>query len=352
MLQRILLTGLSMAVISQGYSQDSTKKEPAFKLSGSADVYTRYNFNNPTAPAYNNPTSFTNSHNSFELGMASLRADHSFGKAAITADLGFGKRVEDFSYNDIAGERGFSLSNVKQLYLSYAVSDKLKLTMGKWATHVGYELVDAYLNRNYSMSYMFSYGPFFHTGIKADISLGGKSALMVGVANPTDYSTTTSTSKFAIAQFSTASSDSKVKLYVNYQGGKVAQGVSLNQGDIVITGALSDKFSIGYNGTIQVRKPSGKAGDSWWGSALYFNVDPTSYFGLTLRTEYFNDKENVVTVNSKVFETTLSANFKVSNLTIIPELRLDNASQNIFSKNNGDFTKNTASAILAAVYSF
>ncbi|HLL43286.1 MAG TPA: outer membrane beta-barrel protein, partial [Segetibacter sp.] len=69
-------------------------------------------------------------------------------------------------------------------------------------------------------------------------------------------------------------------------------------------------------------------------------------------TEYFNDKENVVAVNSKVFETTLSANFKVSNLTIIPELRLDNASQNIFSKNNGDFTKNTASAILAAVYSF
>ena len=352
MLQRFLCTSFTIGSFFAVYSQDSTKPTPAFKLSGSADVYYRYNFNDPTPPSYNNLTSFTNSQNSFELGMASLKAEHSFGKAAITADLGFGKRAEDFSYNDAAGSKGFSLSNVKQLYLSYAVSDKLKFTMGKWATHVGYELVDAYLNRNYSMSYMFSYGPFFHTGIKADISLGGKSALMVGVANPTDYSTTTSSSKFAIAQFSTASSDSKVKLYVNYQGGKVAEGVSLNQGDIVITGALSDKFSIGYNGTIQARKPSGKTGDSWWGSALYFNVDPTSYFGLTLRTEYFNDKKNVVAVNSKVFETTLSANFKVSNLTIIPELRLDNASQNIFSKNNGDFTKNTASAILAAVYSF
>lgn len=352
MLQKILLSGLSMAVISVSYSQDSTKKEPAFKLSGSADVYYRYNFNNPKAPAYNNLTSFTNSHNSFELGMASLRADHSFGKASITADLGFGRRAEDFSYTDVAGKNGFSLSNVKQLYVSYAVSDKLKFTMGKWATHVGYELVDAYLNRNYSMSYMFSKGPFFHTGLKADISLGGKTAVMVGVANPTDFSTTTSSSKFVIGQFSTATSDSKVKLYVNYQGGKIIPGVTLNQGDVVITGALSDKFSIGYNGTVQSQKPSGKSGDSWWGSAFYFNVDPTSYFGMTLRTEYFNDRKNVVGVGSKVFETTLSANFKVSNLTIIPEFRLDNASQNIFTKGNGDVTKNTATALLAAVYSF
>lgn len=341
-----------MAVLSTGYSQDSAKAAPAFKLSGSADVYYRFNFNNPKVTPFNSLTSFTTSQNSFELGMASLKAEHSFGKAAITADLGFGKRAEDFSYNDAAGSKGFSLSNVKQLYLSYAVSDKLKFTMGKWATHVGYELVDAYLNRNYSMSYMFSKGPFFHTGLKADVSLGGKTAVMVGVANPTDYSTTTSSSKFAIAQFSTATSDSKVKMYLNYQGGKIMPGVSLNQGDIVITGAVSDKFSIGYNGTVQSQKPSGKSGNSWWGSALYFNIDPTSYFGLTLRSEYFSDSKSVAGVGSKVFENTLSANFKVSNLTIIPELRIDNASQNIFTKSSGDATKSTATALLAAVYSF
>lgn len=352
MLQRILLTGLFMAVISVSYSQDTAKATPAFKFSGSADVYYRYNFANPKSGFANNYTSFTNSQNSFELGMASIKAEHSFGKAAITADLGFGKRAEDFSYNDVPSSKGFSLSNVKQLYLSYAVSDKLKFTMGKWATHLGYELVDAYLNRNYSMSYMFSYGPFFHTGLKADISLGGKSALMVGIANPTDFSTTTSASKFAIAQFSTATGDSKVKLFINYQGGKLNPGESLQQGDIVITGAVSDKFSIGYNGTVQSRKPSGKTGDSWWGSALYFNVDPTSYFGLTLRTEYFSDKKSVAGLNSGVFENTLSANIKVSNLTIIPELRLDNASQSIFRKNNDDVTKSTATAVLAAVYSF
>ena len=38
----------------------------------------------------------------------------------------------------------FSLSNVVQAYVFYNVTDKIKLTAGKWATHIGYELVDAY----------------------------------------------------------------------------------------------------------------------------------------------------------------------------------------------------------------
>jgi hypothetical protein len=226
--------------------------------------------------------------------------------------------------------------------------------MGKWATHVGYELVDAYLNRNYSMSYMFSYGPFFHTGLKADMSLGGKTALMFGIANPTDYSTTTSSSKFVIGQFSTASSNDKVKAYLNYQGGKMT-GTRLNHFDVVLTGAVSDKFSIGYNGTVQSRKlPNASSGNSWWGSALYLNMDPTSSFGLTLRGEYFSDKKDVLGYNfdGSVFATTLSGNITVGNLRIIPELRLDNSSSPQFFKGNGKPNKSTASALLAAVYSF
>src|SRR4051812_21608687 len=121
MLQKFLFTGGAVCAFFAGYSQDSTKATPAFKLSGSADVYYRYNFNNPTQSPYNSLTSFTTSQNSFELGMASLKAEHSFGKASLTADLGFGKRAADFSYNDTSG--GFSLANVKQLYLVYAVSD-------------------------------------------------------------------------------------------------------------------------------------------------------------------------------------------------------------------------------------
>jgi len=318
------------------------------KISGSADVYYRYNFSNSKS-LNNNYTSFTNAQNSFELGMASLRADHSFGKASATLDLGFGRRAEEFSYADPEHPTLFA---IKQAYLSYAITDNFKLTMGKWATHIGYELVDAYLNRNYSMSYMFSYGPFTHTGLKADIGLGGKSALMVGVANTTDFVTTSSSRKFALAQLSTGSNNDKVKAYLNYQG-SFGGAYSLNHFDLVVTGAVSDVFSIGYNGTIQMVKPEDESSENWWGSALYLNYDPTSAFGITLRGEYFDNKKSILAApGTSIFDITLSPNFKIGNLSIIPELRLDMGKDEIFEKNDGTGTKSTVAGILAATYHF
>ncbi|HEX4373550.1 MAG TPA: outer membrane beta-barrel protein, partial [Puia sp.] len=101
-----------------------------------------------------------------------------------------------------------------------------------------------------------------------------------------------------------------------------------------------------------------------WGAAAYLNFDPTSTLGFTLRGEYFSDKDGVKinpvdlsdpnqTPGLNVFDVTLSGICKVgSNLTIIPELRLDNGSKNFFYKSDGTFTKSTVSAILAAVYKF
>lgn len=352
----------------------AVKTPPPVTITGSVDVYYRFNFSNPPSTLTNNYTSFTNSQNSFELGMATLRADHSFGKVSATADLGFGRRAEEFSYNDPAHPTLFA---VKQLYVGYQVSDKIKLTMGKWGTHIGYEVLDAYANRNYSMDYMFSFGPFFHTGLKADVTLGPTTAFMIGIANPTDFSSTTASTKVLIAQFSAGTKDGKLKAFLNYQG---YSGVSrdtmiapayylfksLNQFDLVVNATVTSQFTIGLNGTLQSLNSStfGKT-VSWYGAAAYLNFDPTSTFGLTLRGEYFSDKNGVkinpVNLSSdpnqtpglNVFDVTLSGICKVgSNLTIIPELRLDNGSKNFFYKSDGTFTKSTVSAILAAVYKF
>jgi hypothetical protein len=379
MLRKILTTSVVLGTLYIGFSQTNNieqvkndavvpadnsnlataapeEAKPTPTITGSVDVYYRYNFSSIPAYAHsNNFTSFTNSQNSFELGMASIRADHSFGRASATIDLGFGKRAEEFSYADPDHTTLFA---VKQAYLSYAVSDKFKLSMGKWATHIGYELVDAYLNRNYSMSYMFSYGPFSHTGLKADIGLGGKTALMVMVGNTPDTVSSSVSPKFTMAQLSTASADDKLKAYLNFQGGSNASFYRLVQGDIVLTYAFTDKFNVGYNGTLQARKIkdnlTNKYGNakSWWGSALYFNYDPESTFGITLRGEYFSDKKNVLGFNTSIFDLTLSPNFKVGNLTIIPELRLDAAKDEIFLKNSNTGAKSTVTGLLAATYHF
>jgi hypothetical protein len=360
MLQKLSATCMALSCLLASYAQgtDSTKTPPPVTITGSVDGYYRYNFNAPSGST-NNYTNFTNSQSSFELGMASIRADHSFGKVSATVDLGFGRRAEEFSYNDAGHPTLFA---VKQLYVSYQVAKALKFTMGKWGTHIGYEVLDAYANRNYSMDYMFSFGPFFHTGLKADITLGPKSALMIGIANPSDFSTTTSGTKVLLAQFSTGTKDDKLKVFVNYQGYSgvsesevIAPGYtlykSLNQFDVVVNATVTSKFGIGYNGTLQTVNDGNSK--KWWGSALYFNLDPTPKFGLTLRGEYFGDEKDALKVGANVIDVTLTGLCHVStSLTVMPEIRLDNGSKEIFAKSDGGTTKSTATVLLAAVYKF
>lgn len=345
-----ILTGFFLMIASAALAQDSTKKG-TLAINGSVDAYYRYNFANAKDSARtNNYTSFTNSQNSFELGMASVKADYAIGKVEGVIDLGFGRRAEEFSYNDHGG-----LTAIKQAYLSYSPSANVKFTMGKWTTHIGYELLDAYTNRNYSMDYMFSYGPFFHTGLRADITVNKNFAFMVGVANPTDMVSASFAKKHFIGQIHLTSTDTKFSGYLNYMGGEELSGATVNQFDVVITETVSTKFNIGYNGTIKSLKPSGGSSNSWWGSALYFNYDPTSIFGLTARGEYFNDKKGVAGFGTDITDFTLSGNIRLDNLTIIPEFRIDAAKNPLFYKNSDTFlptAKSTGSFILAATYHF
>ncbi len=358
MKRKLLATALIIIVLfNNAFSQDSTK---TLTITGGVDAYYRHNFaNNGT----NNYTSFTNSQSSFELGMASIRADASAmsGKVGATIDLGFGRRAEEFSYNDgvtAAGKNGFvSLSNIKQLYITYAPSSSVKFTMGKFGTHVGYELLDAPLNRNYSMSYMFTNGPFFHTGLKADVT-AGPVGFMLGVTNFTDQATSTIPTKSLIGQVSGGTSDGKFKAFFNYVGSygsntkSIPGGLkSLSQYDLVLTSVLSSKFNIGFNATVQSRD-NGIASGSWKGAALYLNVDPSEAVGLTLRSEYISDKKMIYFGTEHIFANTLSLNYRVGPFTLIPELRIESSQSPIFVKNNGDDSKSTATALLAAVYKF
>lgn len=364
MLRKLFMAGsANLLLVSLNAQEDSTK---SFTVSGNVDAYYRYNFAGSKTYT-NNYTSFTNTNNSFELGMASLRADFTAlsGKVGGTVDLGFGRRAEEFSYNDGeagVGKNGFiSLSNIKQAFVTYAPSDKVKFTMGKFGTHVGYELLDAPLNRNYSMSYMFTNGPFFHTGLKADIT-AGPVGIMVGVANYTDESTSTNAVKTALAQLSGGFAEGKLKFYLNYVGfGGSKEGInpsglkSLNQVDLVLLGTVSDKFNIGYNGTVQSRKPVSGSSDpsgSWWGSALYFNYDPSTAVGLTWRTEYIGDKKGVLFGTDNIWANTVSLNYKVGPLTLIPELRFETAGSEIYADKDINPTKSTFTALLAAVLKF
>ncbi|MEO7769247.1 MAG: outer membrane beta-barrel protein [Ferruginibacter sp.] len=344
---------IAFVTIPTLFAQDSTK---SLTISGSVDGYYRHNFG-----AGNGYTSFTKSQSSFALGMASVRADASAlsGRVTAVADLGFGPRAEEFSYYEYASKS--TLSSVKQLYATLNVSKDVKFTMGKWATHVGYEVLDAPLNRNYSMSYMFTNGPFSHTGLKMDVT-AGPVGFMIGVANFIDETNSTTGVKTLIGQFSGGSKDGKFKGYLNYAGffgSKLGANPlaleSLNQLDLVITQSVTSMFNIGFNATLQNRKqiktstsPSG----TWYGAALYLNVDPSASVGLTLRSEYISDSKIIYYGTKNIFANTLSLNCKVGPFTLIPEFRFENAQSAVFTKNDGTASKSTSTLLLATVYKF
>lgn len=335
-------------------ASEKTEKS-SLQISGYIDGYYRFDAAKNLA---NNRTSFTNSHNSVELGMASLKFEGTKGKLGFVADLGAGKRANEFDYNDVGIARG-----IKQLYATYAPAEWIKFTAGSWATHVGYELVDPATNKNYSMSYMFSWGPFSHTGIKADFTKG-KHAVMIGLSNPTDFRTTPINSKkFLIAQYALSASDN-VKFYLNYVGGTGLDSIKKNQFDLVATAKLSSSFNIGYNATYQSTKfvsntaiKSNEGSKAWWGSAVYLNLNVTEKMGITLRSEQFNDKNQLTALSSAplgacIFAQTLSSTIKKGSILFIPEVRYESSKQNVFYTKSGGQTSTSTSFLLAAVYSF
>ena len=331
----ILTVFLFMSLLSNAQSDTSAKApEAATSYTIYFDGYYKSDFSKQST---NNKTSFTNSNQSLQLGMASIKIDRTNGKFAGTLDLGLGKRAEEFSYHDNGVATIF-----KQAFISYAPNSTIKFTAGKWATHVGIELLDAYSNRNYSISYGFTYGPFFHTGIRADIALGGKSTMMIGVAQPTDFVSSSSPDKMVIAQFSTGTKDDKLKAFLNYQGGK-----DKSQFDLVLNGVVTSQFGINYDGTVATI-----AGANWSSNALYVNYDPTAKVGFTWRTEFFDDTKSAVGVGTSIFQNTFSANIHFAKLTLIPELRFDNAKDKIFINNNSHLNPYAGNFLLAAVYKF
>jgi hypothetical protein len=333
---------LFLTALANSFAQDVTP--PATVFAGSVDMYYKYDF----SKFDNSLTSFTKSNDSFELGMASIEASHKVGKASVFVDLGFGTRASEFTYNDAT-----TTFMVKQLYVTYDFSPSFKVTAGSFGTHIGYELLDAIDNKNYSMSYAFTNGPFFNTGVKAQYTVG-KYNFMAGVTNPTDFKSAVSAGsnqKTFIAQLGYTGETGSAFFNITSGSTNPVSTVNKTQFDFVASKKISEKLSLGFNGTYALTSDDIiDESNSWFSVLGYANISLKKNLSLAYRVEYFDDKDGVVGIGANVFANTLSLNFKEGNLTFIPEFRLDSASEKIFT--DGSPIKTTAYFLLATTYSF
>ena len=323
-----LLLVLSTSII---IAQDSLSSK--LSLEGSADIYYRRNLStNSTdlAPA----TSFANG-NGFSLGMFNLISSYDTKNTGFVADLVFGPRGEDAVFLSTG-----SSNIINQLYVYWDVSSKLTLTMGNFNTFLGYEVISPVDNFNYSTSYMFSYGPFSHSGLKADFNLSENFTAMLSVLNATDAT------DFNPTNFNTLGVQLGYKnTYLNALYGK--QDASLEPTfQIDLTGGydISKKFYLGINSTYNKTDK-----DGFYGVALYpqYNLGKLT---AGLRGEYFaeiNDGVGAIGPDANVINFTTTLDYAIDNLNLKLEYRLDKASEQVFEQKD-----NLSSIVLAAIYAF
>ena len=335
------------------YAQDADKKADApLTISGQVDAYYRATSNKVNG----SKTSYTLQNGAIGLGMANVAIAKDNGKIGFVADLMFGPRAEETNY----GYTGSS-SFIKQLYVTYKPTEKLKFTAGNFMTFVGYELVEAANNLNYSMSYNYTNGPFFHTGLKADIAFTDKFAGMIGIFNQTDSkgayglkagSEYLDTKKKMVgAQLSYASGP--FKIYVNGLTGKSADTTTNTTFDVTASYQVTEKFGAGLNFLSLSAKKEGTT-QKFNGTALYLNYAFSPAFTLAARGELINDKDGFKygASDNAITAFTLSGNIKIDAFTIVPELRFDSAKKSIWVDDAGKGKDGETSFILAAIYKF
>jgi hypothetical protein len=374
---------------------EEKQDEKAFTLSGSIDTYFHSSFGvtNPYYGGTGAPATAFADLKGFGLGMANLVATYSGEKAGFTADLVFGPRGRAAVFNSSQGI-------VNQMYAYYKLSDNMTLNLGQFNTFLGYEVISPAVNFHYSTSYMFSWGPFSHTGLRADFDLGGGTVAKLAVMNPTDLVEFNPVNTYTFGgQLGHTNDMGGVWLNVIYgdQDGALevdddpylrdennnpiafaSSAGALFQVDVTTGWKLADKFYLGFNTSYQTMAP-GEAfvaegdikdldGDAsaFFGAALYPEVTISESFALGLRAEYFSvtnghlgifrtDEQDIFgseVGKGSVTEFTLSGNYKVGGLTFIPEFRIDQASEDSFIDSDGKATNMMPSLNLAAVYKF
>ncbi len=345
---------VSLISVVHLYAQD--EEENGLQISGSVDTYWKYDFSGykDGSGISNIPTSFADEQNSISIGMIDVALSQTVGKASLVGEFAFGPRsVKSIPLFQPDGDNDDAYVGIQNLYASYAFSDVFSLTAGYMGTFVGYEVISPVGNFNYSTSYLFTNGPFQNSGIKADFAISDRFAFMVGLFNDWNvYQDFNGISDFGAQLYFVPIEGWNV--YLNFVTGSPSGTII----DITTGWQISDDFYLGLNAADYW--VTGENAGGYTGVALYPQYAFSDAFEVGVRYEYFKFKEFTDTDLSKISSQnvntlTLTANLKAGPLTVIPEFRIDGASDDFFYKKSSEITPNSKSAsqfLIAAVYAF
>ncbi len=273
--------------------------------------------------------------------------------------------------------------DLTQAYLSYA-KGPLTVIGGKFATLAGAELITSPSNKNYTRAWMFGWGPYTHTGLRATYAANDMVTLIAGVNNGWDQVTSTTSSKTAELGLDITPSSLFSLATTYYQGKENAQvipgvgGVGTRKyldmvGTFNATNQLNLVFDYANGSQANAALPgaAGSAGTAKWDAlALYANYQINDLWRVSYRNENFNDKDGYRSgltyvaalggagivgnpVGQRLRSNTVTIGYSpVKNLELRGEVRFDKSSADAFLQSNGTGANAQHTIALDAVYQF
>ncbi len=361
--------------------QDDSKKEEAKKdagvlkffrdveVSGIVDGY--YTFNNNKVDMFTQGRAFDVRHNAFSLQLAKLTLNKANSKddpLGFRIDIGLGETVDRIiSVSD--SSRNDATKHVMQAYASYVapIGSGLTLDFGKFYTPVGAEVIETKDNFNYSRGWLFAFGPYYHTGLRAKYAVNDKVALSGFLVNGWDNMFEnnvgenagktvgfqiglTPNKKFAFTQTYLAGPEAPLANVPDISARDNWRHVA----DTVATYYATDKLTLLGNFVY------GSDGDNlgnrgkWTGGAAYFKYAFNSKAAFSPRFEVFNDKDGLRTGTAQtVKDITLTQELKLLNNFITRfEYRRDFSNQKFFTNSAGAARDNQNTFTIGVSYFF
>jgi hypothetical protein len=341
---------LSVATTAEAQEPEAKATQPGWfdEIAVNAFVSTAYVYNgNRPATGISSYRVFDFNDNSFNLDVAELVVQIAPAKpndAGFRIDFAAGNSIPQVTKSQDQSVAQFDL---QQLFVSYIapVGSGLRFDMGKYVTHMGYELIEGYdgYNDNYSRSILFGYAiPFTHTGLKASYAFSSKVGAMVEVVNGWDLVRDNNRSKSVGAQLSVIPV-APLTLVLNWIGGpEIANDNHTNRNvfDVVAILKPTKALTLGVNGDYgnengtSLVNPGADA--TWKGIAAYATLALTDKLSVALRGETFHDDDGVrlgTGTRARLSEGAFTPAFKFTDHVLVRgEVRYDQSNQPILTK--------------------
>ena len=188
--------------------------------------------------------------------------------------------------------------DIPELYISYVIPLKkgLRLDLGKFVTHLGYEVIGGYdgYNDNFSRGFIFGYGlPFTHTGLKLSYPFSARISAALLVTNGCDAVTRMNGGVTFGGQVAVVTSKNTT-LTFNFLHGPERPHNDHDQRslyEIVGTWKVSARLSLAFDGLYADEDHAATDGSDaiWKGVAGYSKFNFTKAFSMAFRGEVFAD---------------------------------------------------------------